>query len=226
MRIIKKTISDSGRVHVYVFGIKIISYRIKNYHIQNDCRIHGVGNDVVVGKHSTPELNIYGDNNRVRIDSVGGGLAVHLGFGTGECNNCSVSVGAGTTFVSADIRVREDNVNISIGEDCQFSEKIFIWASDTHTITDMDGNVTNFGKYVTIGNHVWVGYGATICKNTKIADGCIIGTGAVVSGTFDKPNCVIAGNPARVVKENAKWDRRPIQNYIASVKNKSVTSGN
>lgn len=226
MRIIKKTISDSGRVHVYVFGIKIISYRIKNYHIQNDCGIHGVGNDVVVGKHSTPELNIYGDNNRVRIDSVGGGLAVHLGFGTGECNNCSVSVGAGTTFVSADIRVREDNVNISIGEDCQFSEKIFIWASDTHTITDMDGNVTNFGKYVTIGNHVWVGYGATICKNTKIADGCIVGTGAVVSGTFDKPNCVIAGNPARVVKENAKWDRRPIQNYIASVKNKSVTSGN
>ena len=226
MRIIKKTISDSGRVHVYVFGIKIISYRIKNYHIQNDCRIHGVGNDVVVGKHSTPELNIYGDNNRVRIDSVGGGLAVHLGFGTGECNNCSVSVGAGTTFVSADIRVREDNVNISIGEDCQFSEKIFIWASDTHTITDMRGNVTNFGKYVTIGNHVWVGYGATICKNTKIADGCIVGTGAVVSGTFDKPNCVIAGNPARVVKENAKWDRRPIQNYIASVKNKSVTSGN
>lgn len=226
MRIIKKTISDSGRVHVYVFGIKIISYRIKNYHIQNDCRIHGVGNDVVVGKHSTPELNIYGDNNRVRIDSVGGGLVVHLGFGSGECNNCSVSVGAGTTFVSADIRVREDNVNISIGEDCQFSEKIFIWASDTHTITDMDGNVTNFGKYVTIGNHVWVGYGATICKNTKIADGCIVGTGAVVSGTFDKPNCVIAGNPARVVKENAKWDRRPIQNYIASVKNKSVTSGN
>ena len=226
MRIIKKTISDSGRVHVYVFGIKIISYRIKNYHIQNDCRIHGVGNDVVVGKHSTPELNIYGDNNRVRIDSVGGGLAVHLGFGSGDCNNCSVSVGAGTTFVSADIRVREDNVNISIGEDCQFSEKIIIWASDTHTITDMQGNVTNFGKYVTIGNHVWVGYGATICKNTKIADGCIIGTGAVVSGTFDKPNCVIAGNPARVVKENAKWDRRPIQNYIASVKNKSVTSGN
>ena len=226
MRIIKKTISDSGRVHVYVFGIKIISYRIKNYHIQNDCRIHGVGNDVVVGKHSTPELNIYGDNNRVRIDSVGGGLAVHLGFGTGECNNCSVSVGAGTTFASADIRVREDNVNISIGEDCQFSEKIIIWASDTHTITDMQGNVTNFGKYVTIGNHVWVGYGATICKNTKIADGCIVGTGAVVSGTFDKPNCVIAGNPARVVKENAKWDRRPIQNYIASVKNKSVTSGN
>lgn len=221
MRIIKKTISDSGRVHIYVFGIKIISYSIKNYR-----GIHGVGNDVVVGEHSTPELNIYGDNNRVRIDSVGGGLAVHLGFGTGECNNCSVSVGAGTTFVSADIRVREDNVNISIGEDCQFSEKIFIWASDTHTITDMDGNVTNFGKYVTIGNHVWVGYGATICKNTKIADGCIVGTGAVVSGTFDKPNCVIAGNLARVVKENAKWDRRPIQNYIASVKNKSVTSGN
>lgn len=211
MRIIKKTVSNSGRVHIYVFGIKIISYGRKNYDV-----IHGVGNEVVIGKHSAPRLHIYGNNNRVRVDSMGGGLALHLGFGVDECNNCSVSVGVGTTFVSADIRVREDNVNIFIGEDCQFSEKIFIWASDTHTITDMQGNVTNFGKYVIIGNHVWVGYGSTICKNTKIADGCIIAAGAVVSGTFDKPNCVIAGNPACVVKENVNWDRRPINVYLQS----------
>ena len=76
MRIIKKTISDSGRVHIYVFGIKIISYSIKNYR-----GIHGVGNDVVVGEHSAPKLSIYGDSNRVRIDSVGGDWWYTWGLG-------------------------------------------------------------------------------------------------------------------------------------------------
>ena len=32
-----------------------------------------------------------------------------------------------------------------------------------------------------------------------LGDGCVVGAGAVVSGKFEG-NCVIAGNPARVVK--------------------------
>ena len=39
-----------------------------------------------------------------------------------------------------------------------------------------------------------------ILKGSKIGDNCVIGAGAVVSGTFED-NTVIAGNPARVVKK-------------------------
>ena len=34
---------------------------------------------------------------------------------------------------------------------------------------------------------------------TVLGDGCVVGAGAVVAGKFED-NCVIAGNPARVIK--------------------------
>ena len=95
-----------------------------------------------------------------------------------------------------------------------FSSKIILWASDTHTITDMDGKITNIGKYIEIGNHVWIGYGVNIGKNTTITDGCVIGMSSVVSGKFDTKNSVIAGNPAKIIKTCVKWDRRRPEQYI------------
>jgi acetyltransferase-like isoleucine patch superfamily enzyme len=49
--------------------------------------------------------------------------------------------------------------------------------------------------------------GVVILKNVKIAEGCIIGRSAIVTKSFDKPNCAIAGNPAAVVKEKVEWAR-------------------
>jgi len=105
------------------------------------------------------------------------------------------------------LRILEDNTSVNIGEDCMFSTNINIWASDTHTITDLDGKIQNIGKFINIGNHVWFGDGVTVCKNTTIKDNTIVGTKAVVSGNIKTSNCVLAGNPAKVVKENVTWNR-------------------
>lgn len=42
-------------------------------------------------------------------------------------------------------------------------------------------------------------------KGVKIADNIIIGTGAVVTKSCAYSNVIIAGVPARVVKENVNW---------------------
>ena len=50
-----------------------------------------------------------------------------------------------------------------------------------------------------IGNNVDIGVGAIIIGNVNIADGCIIGAGAVVTKSFDKINTVIVGVPGKAV---------------------------
>ena len=51
-----------------------------------------------------------------------------------------------------------------------------------------------------IENNVWVGDSAIICKGVTLGENSVIGAGAVVANSVP-PNCIVAGNPARVVKE-------------------------
>ncbi|MCO7177094.1 acyltransferase [Sporolactobacillus kofuensis] len=54
---------------------------------------------------------------------------------------------------------------------------------------------------IKIGKNCFIGCNSIILKGTVLADGCVVGAGAVVSGKFEEKNCVIAGNPARVIKK-------------------------
>lgn len=55
-------------------------------------------------------------------------------------------------------------------------------------------------KPVTIGNNVWIGRYAVILKGVNIGDGSIVGCNAVVVSDVP-PYTIVAGNPARVVKQ-------------------------
>ena len=52
---------------------------------------------------------------------------------------------------------------------------------------------------IKIGNHVWVGAGATILKGVTVGDHAIIGGGSIVTKDVP-PYAVVVGNPAKVVK--------------------------
>jgi serine acetyltransferase len=59
---------------------------------------------------------------------------------------------------------------------------------------------------VVIGNNVWIGDSAIVCKGVHIGDNSIIGAGAVV--VKDIPaNVIAAGNPAVILK-NLDTDRQ------------------
>lgn len=57
---------------------------------------------------------------------------------------------------------------------------------------------------VKIGNHVWLCEGCTIMPGAVIGDGSIIGAGSVVYGKIP-PNCLVSGNPAKVVQHDTYW---------------------
>lgn len=57
---------------------------------------------------------------------------------------------------------------------------------------------------IIIGKRVWIGSRALINKGVQIGDGSVVAAGAVVSGVFPA-GVLIAGNPARVIRENVTW---------------------
>ena len=53
---------------------------------------------------------------------------------------------------------------------------------------------------VHIGKNVWIGKNACIMPNVIIGDNCIVGANAVVTKNIP-PNCVVAGVPAKIIRE-------------------------
>lgn len=54
-------------------------------------------------------------------------------------------------------------------------------------------------REIIIGKNCFIGCNSIILKGSVLGDGCVVGAGAVVCGKFED-NCVIVGNPARVIK--------------------------
>lgn len=215
MHLFVKERLPNGRRHIYFCGIKIASYKRKRHTISQNS-IVGQNNKISIPDGSKIKLSIYGDNNIVKVGKhkYSDNLYVRIGVPDCYCNNCTVIIGDDFNCNGATMLLLEDNTNVNIGNDCMFSDQIMMWCSDTQTMTDLNGKIINIGKEIKIGNHVWIGFGATVLKNTRIPDNCVIGAGSLVAGKFDKPNCAIAGNPAKIVKENINWDRRRPKQYI------------
>lgn len=91
--------------------------------------------------------------------------------------------------------------NITIGRDVLVGPKVIMW-SRNHRIAKDEIIKTQVSQDIpiTIGNDVWIASGAIILYGVTIGDGAVVGAGSVV--TKDVPAyTVVAGNPARVIKE-------------------------
>jgi len=53
---------------------------------------------------------------------------------------------------------------------------------------------------INIGSYCWLGMGAVVLPGVTLADFTIVGAGAIVTKSFPEGYCVIAGNPARIIK--------------------------
>ena len=80
----------------------------------------------------------------------------------------------------------------------------------------------------TVGNDVWIGYGAMIMPGVTIGDGVIVATGSVVTKSIP-PYAIVGGNPATVIRHRfdektidrllkLRWWDWPIEKITAQVK--------
>ncbi len=54
---------------------------------------------------------------------------------------------------------------------------------------------------VIIGNYCWLGMNSMILPNVTLGDHTIVAAGAVVTKSFPNGYCVLAGNPAKIIKD-------------------------
>ena len=140
-------------------------------------------------------LSLWGDNNKF---SVGENTA---------CGDFSINL-HGNTFI--------------IGKDCMISAQEELWTDGHSVIDDKTKEVLNLpDKATVIGDHCWIGRRVTLTKGAQIPNNCIVGIGSVVTKKFIEANCVIAGNPAKVVKQGINWDGRMPTLYYQEIQPKS-----
>ena len=109
-------------------------------------------------------------------------------------------IGDNVGISGATIYARE---SIKIGDNTLVGGNAKIFDNDFHPLEIEARNKDIKEKIgtrpVVIGKNCFIGGNSIILKGTVLGDGCIVGAGAVVSGKFED-NCIIAGNPARVIK--------------------------
>lgn len=103
--------------------------------------------------------------------------------------------------ITADTLIMVSN-KIEIGKDFLCAWNVFISDSDWHTIEGQPKQADVF-----IGNHVWIANSCSILKGSIINDNSIVASHSKINNREYPPNVILAGLPAKVVKNNIKWRR-------------------
>lgn len=92
-----------------------------------------------------------------------------------------------------------DQCPIRIGDDVMLGPRVSLLSAAHPLDPTVRAQLLEYGRPITIGNHVWVGGDVTILGGVTIGDNAVIGAGSVV--TRDIPaNVIAAGNPCRVLR--------------------------
>ena len=79
----------------------------------------------------------------------------------------------------------------------------FITDTDSHaTIDTQTKKVSSAESPVFVGDNVWIGMKASVLKGSKISDGSIVAACSLVNKVFEEENILLAGIPAKCVKQN------------------------
>lgn len=172
------------------------------------------------------EIELQGKNNRleigprarlwdVKIHLVGENLHCKIGANCRlaggqyqlEDRGSRLEIGENCTIFTPMISSMEGGL-IKFGDDCLVAYGSDIRNSDAHAILDATSRQRiNPAANVILSDHVWIGNGVQILKGVTIGPRAIVAARSVV--TKDIPaNTLVAGSPARTIRENVDWDHR------------------
>jgi acetyltransferase-like isoleucine patch superfamily enzyme len=123
----------------------------------------------------SPRINILGHSNIIfHVDDINNFQGIgnyYQAFGTGK-----IIIGEGSWIAS--------NVGL---------------VTTNHDINDPDFHVES--KNIVLGAKCWIGMNTVILPGVVLGPNTTVGAGSVVTKSFEEGYCVIAGNPAKIIKK-------------------------
>lgn len=128
--------------------------------------------------------------------SCGGSIYIEPSF---KCDyGCNIHVG--DNFYANFDCVILDVAEVRIGKNCLLAPQVGIYTA-THPIDPVLRNSgKELGRPIDIGDNCWIGGHAVINPGVRLGNNVVVASGAVVTKSFGD-NVVLAGNPARAIKE-------------------------
>jgi acetyltransferase-like isoleucine patch superfamily enzyme len=189
---------------------------LPNRRIDQDWWAHPIPESVVWGEEvylETAQIFRFLRSELTPSVTLGRNVSCYAGcsFSMGKRGSCSVG---DYTLLNGALLMAEER--IEIGSYCIVSWNVGIADSDFHPIDPVLRRqdamaISPYGKNrpprppmgtapVIIKDNVWIGMGAIILKGVTIGENSIVAAGAVVTKSVP-PNVIVAGNPARIVKD-------------------------
>lgn len=97
------------------------------------------------------------------------------------------------------------NDRIEFGEYVMIGWEVKVRDSDNHTIVQNGEPKENHGA-VKIGDKVWIASYSDILKGVEIGEHSVVAYRSLVTKSFPKCNCMLAGAPAKICAEQIDWE--------------------
>ncbi len=192
---------------------KLVMYLRGFYHFHNFSYKIFIGNHVTL--KNKQKFKFYGNliiDKYCHIDALSTngikfGKNVSVGkFTTIECSGTLKKVGEGL-YIGSNVGLGTHGFfgcagGIYIGNDTIFGNFVSMH-SENHIYSNIDVPIRLQGVKrlgISIGDNCWIGAKSTILDGVTIENGCIVAAGSVVAKGNYPPNSIIAGVPAKIIK--------------------------
>ncbi|MEH1820668.1 MAG: acyltransferase [Nostoc sp.] len=134
------------------------------------------------------------DSNAIIVlDGAIIGRGVKLSVG----HSAKLTIGS-NSYITDGSKIAAQN-SIYIGKNCAISFGVSVIDDDGHGF-----GLPPYSDPIVIADNVWIGCNVTVLKGVTIGEGSVVAAGAIVNKSCP-PHSLLAGVPARVVRENVWW---------------------
>jgi acetyltransferase-like isoleucine patch superfamily enzyme len=138
---------------------------------------------------------------------IGSGARLRGGHFLIEDHSGRLEIGANTTLITPMVVCSEGGA-IRVGSDCLVAYGLDLRNSDGHSVLDAaTRRRVNPPADTTIADHVWLGNNCQVLKGVTVGTHSIAAARSVITKNVP-PHTLVAGVPAKVIREGVDWDHR------------------